>query len=243
MSRPARARPVACAVLLLIIPGGAAASEPDPALAEARRLFHEAEALRRAGQPERALPRYQRAHALVPTPVILLGEAAAYHELGRDAEGLDVLRGVDPAVLPPDKRHSYQRLEEELQGAPGSRPHADAAHRQKRLPLLPQSWRLDSDLRFPAWDSATVAEAPPRRQPAWAKWLAGGTGLVLAATGATLWGISTTQPSAPGGMGALGVTGLSLTTGGLGLCSGAALMFLVEGKAAQPSQAAQVSGW
>src|SRR6185295_11202360 len=100
LGRPRTGSPLATALgvtVLSVAFGGAAradeTSDPpaqDATLAKAKQLFDEADALRKAGDCERALPLFERSRALYPSVPNTMNAAPCLTQLGRIDEALDL---------------------------------------------------------------------------------------------------------------------------------------------------------
>jgi hypothetical protein len=182
---------------------------------EARLLYQEAEALRRAGQPAAALLRYRRAYELVPTPMILLSQAEAYRDLNRTQDALAVLKKLDEQGLPEAERQRVCVLRAALFSL-------------SSWPAELRPWSGDPFLSLPllAPGSRAARPAGPDRLAqslGWSKWATGAAGLTLMAVGGTLWGVAMgpgpgqgqaqDMRAAPAGMVLLGagISGLTLS--------------------------------
>lgn len=213
-----RRRPPRTLILLLLLSGPARARASVGQVEEARALYKEAESLRQAGQPAAALLRYRRAYALVPTPMILLGQAEAYRDLHRTQDALAVLRRVDEQGLPAEERQRACVLRAALFSL-------------SAWPAELRPWSGDPFLATALASSQAGARraAPDRlsRSLGWGKWAAGAAGLTLAVVGGALWGASLQDDGGQGGgvTGGMAPAGMALLGAGISGITLSALFF------------------
>lgn len=235
LSRFSRASPVVLPLLVLLCLGFSPRigfAEPTLRTANpvsrARRLCDEARKLRQTGRFGPALAAYQQAYALVPTPIILIGEAEVYRDAERPGEGLAILAHVDADALPAARRHDLIQLRDEL-----------AAHVIRVARPLPMMGRPASDLRriyWPGDDPFTTARLRPARafgdrRLTVAKWLLGGVALLAGGIGAGLLAVDcdgvrglTNCPSALHSR----VAGIVTLSGGALALAGSAVLFYLD---------------